>query len=510
MRTFLSLSLVLALVFSIAAPHLEAATKRTVSFPEVLSTDDLAHAYAAATAGGEKVRILVMPGHEPQFGGAEFAGYYEREFVVDIADALAADLRTDPNFEVFVARGNEGWNTDFTYYFDAQGRRIERFVEDHKEVMEKLEKRGRLQENDEQAAHNEARSDVALRLYGINKWANENDIDLVLHLHLNDDTDHAANQPGVNSGVAIYVPDSIYGNAKTSRAIAEPVFARLNAATATSTSGLEQKGILEDRDLIAIGAFNTADMPSLLIEYGYLYEPRLTGGGARTDVLKDYAYQTALGVRDYFGTTARPRFDTKVLPYTFTSDLLATTTASTTASTTAEAPDVRSIYALQSALRSLGHYPAAGSSLTTCPVDGFASACVTDAVKAFQKSKGLEETGTLGPSTRTALNAAFGIVTTAPVPSVPLAGACTAFTQTLVPNATDKETKGEVSRLQALLAKDPTVYPEALVTGYFGPATLSAVKRFQEKNAIVGKGSAGYGLVGPFTQGALLKTCSTS
>lgn len=51
-----------------------------------------------------------------------------------------------------------------------------------------------------------------------------------------------------------------------------------------------------------------------------------------------------------------------------------------------------------------------------------------------------------------------------------------------------------VQALQALLAADPTLYPEGLITGFYGPATAKAVKRFQEKNGI-----EGVGFVGPKT-----------
>jgi len=519
MRTSLSFLLTTTLILSIAfisfAPHLEAATKRSskVTFEETVSVDDLKTAYAEALAGGEKVRILIMPGHEPNFGGAEFQGYYERELVVDIADKLATELRTDGNFEVFVARGNEGWNDDFTYYFDKQGRKIERFVDDHKEVMEKLEKRNKLKENDAQAAHNEARTDVALRLYGINKWAGENDIDLVLHLHLNDETGHGPNTPGAYSGSAIYVPDNIYGNAKASKEIAEPILERLNATNATSNFGLETSGIVEDRELIAIGANNTSKVPSLLIEYGYIYEPRITGTGARTEVLTDFAFQTANGVKDFFGSAGRSQAATRVLPYQFTDDVLATSTASTTPQ------DARSIYALQAALRSLGFYPGTEASLSVCPVSGITNECITTAIQAFQAAKGLEQTGTLGPSTRIALNSAFGLSTPVQVASAPAVQtptpvaaptSCVAFSGTLAEDAVDADTNGEVTRLQTILAKDPAIYPEAKVTGYFGPATMAAIKRFQIKKGLATEGSAGYGLVGPATRAALLATCSTA
>lgn len=505
--SFLSIALIAGVAFVSSAPHLEAATRRTVTFDETVSVDDLMAAYAAAASGGEKVRILIVPGHEPDFGGTEFTGYYERAFVVDIAEKLATELRSDSNFEVLVARGTQGWNDDFTRYFDRQERRIERFVDDHKEDMEKLERRGRLEENEEQAAHNEARSDVALRLYGVNKWANENGVDLVLHLHLNDETGHATNVRGVHSGMAIYVPDEIYGNAKASEALAEPIFERLNTTNATSTFGLETAGILEDRELIAIGAYNTSEAPSLLIEYGYIYEPRITGEGARDEVFTDFAYQTALGVKDFFGSPGRARFATKALPYQFSLDLLATTTASTTPL------DARGMYALQAALRALGFYPGTEASLAECPVSGIGNECTMLAVKAFQASKGLEQTGTLGPQTRTALNTAFGLSTplaTVPPPQTPAPAACAAFTSALEPEATDADTNGEVTRLQTLLAKDVAVYPEGSITGYFGPATLAAVKRFQIKQGLVTESSPGYGLVGPATRAALRTACSTT
>lgn len=41
----------------------------------------------------------------------------------------------------------------------------------------------------------------------------------------------------------------------------------------------------------------------------------------------------------------------------------------------------------------------------------------------------------------------------------------------------------EVKKLQTFLAKDPAVYPQGIISGYFGPLTTAAVKRFQEKYA---------------------------
>lgn len=45
-------------------------------------------------------------------------------------------------------------------------------------------------------------------------------------------------------------------------------------------------------------------------------------------------------------------------------------------------------------------------------------------------------------------------------------------------------TGDNVKTLQAILSADPAVYPEGLITGYFGRLTAQAVKRFQKKHGI--------------------------
>ncbi|MEK9201335.1 MAG: peptidoglycan-binding protein, partial [Patescibacteria group bacterium] len=42
----------------------------------------------------------------------------------------------------------------------------------------------------------------------------------------------------------------------------------------------------------------------------------------------------------------------------------------------------------------------------------------------------------------------------------------------------------DVKQLQEVLKQDPEIYPEGLVTGFFGQKTAAAVKRFQEKHGI--------------------------
>src|SRR3989344_3410411 len=71
----------------------------------------------------------------------------------------------------------------------------------------------------------------------------------------------------------------------------------------------------------------------------------------------------------------------------------------------------------------------------------------------------------------------------------------------------------EVRQLQELLAKDPGIYPEGKVTGYFGALTKKAVQNFQKKYAIASSGNentTGYGLVGPKTLAKIKEVFGTT
>ncbi len=70
----------------------------------------------------------------------------------------------------------------------------------------------------------------------------------------------------------------------------------------------------------------------------------------------------------------------------------------------------------------------------------------------------------------------------------------------------------DVRRLQQFLARDTSIYPEAIVSGYYGALTEKAVQRWQVKYNIVSSGtpeSTGYGVVGPRTAAAVALLCTT-
>ncbi|MDO8490257.1 MAG: peptidoglycan-binding protein, partial [bacterium] len=73
------------------------------------------------------------------------------------------------------------------------------------------------------------------------------------------------------------------------------------------------------------------------------------------------------------------------------------------------------------------------------------------------------------------------------------------ITKTLRRGMTDEEVK----KLQEFLSMMPEIYPEGLVTGYFGPLTEKAVKKWQEGNGI-----ESVGIVGPKTRAKLSEVTS--
>lgn len=341
-----------------------------------------------------KVQILIVPGHQPESGGTEFGTIHERDLVVEIAEALAEHLRKNPHYDVMISRTGEEWHPTLLQYFASSKEKIAAFREVQAREMATHVASGRFVLEEEQVYHPAAPSAAALQLYGINLWASEQSYDLTIHLHLNDYAGRPWNRPGRYDGFAVYVPDRQYSNAATSRALGEAVSARLSRYHATSTLPMEDQGVVADRELIAVGANNSADSAALLIEYGYIYEPQFTVDTVRKAALEDYAYQTYLGIQDFLQDPVKDRYGARELPEWEEARF-------------GEGARGPGIYALQTALRYLGYYPPAGRNFSDCPISGILGSCTTTALKAFQHAEGIEETGNLGPKTRRALEEAL-------------------------------------------------------------------------------------------------------
>lgn len=252
----------------------------------------------------KKINILIVPGHEPHQGGTEYKDLKERDIAVDLALDLAGYLKTNPRYNVIISRGKDSWNPDIQSYFDNHWEDIKKFSQDEKDQMNLLIGQGKVIKVTDGVEHNTAPTNIALRIYGINKWSNEHDIDLAIHLHVNDYPRRKMTSAGAYSGFSIYVPDRQYSNARASTAIAQNIFKQLSSVNHVSNLPKEDAGIVEDQDLIAIGSHNSADAASILIEYGYIYEPQFANETVRAPYLQKAAYQTYLGIQDFFSAQA--------------------------------------------------------------------------------------------------------------------------------------------------------------------------------------------------------------
>jgi len=248
----------------------------------------------------EKIRILIVPGHEPSIGGTVFRDTNERDLVVEIGDSLKKLLETTGKYEVFITRSKTDWDPIFSNYFKTDWDEIISWKKGMKQTYTTMVSSGELQKPITNVRHNTVPPNQSIRLYGITKWVNENDMDLVVHLHINNDAEHWDNVAGTYSGFAIYVPQPGFTNAEKSRAIAEKVFKSLRKTNSVSTLGKESLGIVNESKLIAIGAYNSLKVPGILIEYGYIYEPKFANKTLRPKTIKTVSEETYIGIQNYF------------------------------------------------------------------------------------------------------------------------------------------------------------------------------------------------------------------
>ncbi|OHA18988.1 MAG: hypothetical protein A3H13_03595 [Candidatus Taylorbacteria bacterium RIFCSPLOWO2_12_FULL_48_11] len=270
-----------------------------VFFTDSITEGELKEAYAKAARGEGKVKILIVPGHDDDSWGTEYNGIREADLTMRVGEALAAQFAKNSAYEATLLRGRDGYLSAFETYFAEHREVVRAEVVAKKKIMKDLLAAGSV-ERVEGVGHNKAALDVALRLYAINKWANENAFHLVLHLHFNDFGGRTARNMNQYGGFALYVPDGQYSNARASYAVAESLFSELSSLFTKSNLPKEDAGIVPDQSLIAIGAYNTLDAVSVLIEYAYIYEAPLRTPSGRKEAIQRFADATYRGVERFF------------------------------------------------------------------------------------------------------------------------------------------------------------------------------------------------------------------
>lgn len=275
-----------------------AAQAAAVFFSDSSTPKTLRDAYRDAERGKGKFKILIVPGHDDQFSGAQYGGVREADINLAAAKLLAEEFERDKNIEVRLVRTDAGYDQEIADYFLEEREEIFEYRASQMTQMAEHLDSGAVKSN-VVVGHNFAQTEVAFRLWGINHWANEHDFDLLLHVHFNDVPRFDRSRPGWPTGFALYVPERQFSNAKGSMAVAEAIKESLSKSYRVSTLPGENQSPTEDQELIAIGSNNSLNASSVLIEYAYLYEPLVQNESLRSDTLERMARLTYEGVRDF-------------------------------------------------------------------------------------------------------------------------------------------------------------------------------------------------------------------
>ena len=247
-------------------------------------------------------KILIAPGHDNEVWGAEYGNIKEADMNLVLATQIYNMLKKDKRFDVYITRDKKGYTKEFADYFSKEKDAIITFKKNAKAETQTKIDNGIFQNVSGEVVHNAVNAETAIELYGINKWANENNIDAVINVHFNDYPRATNWTIGKYKGFVIYKPESQMSNAKESGKLAKRIFIQLSKKYGTSTYEKEKGGLVEDQKLIALGASGTLDknVNSILIEYGYIYQKIFRDTKTRHQAYKDMASLTVEGINNYF------------------------------------------------------------------------------------------------------------------------------------------------------------------------------------------------------------------
>ena len=267
----------------------------SIIFPEKVTPEILRQKYK----NGD-IKILIVPGHDKNSYGAQYRGVTEESLNAKLGFHLYNYIFSDPKFSPFITRTYEGeYQQWFINYAEGDKTEIKSWRDKLKSAMKSFLKTGAITKNTK-IFHNPTADNTSLNLYAINKWANENDIDIVLHLHFNDYPGRPYDLPGKYNGFSIYIPESQLPNYKVSQEIGESIKKQLSTILSPSNFPKEKDILIEDQQLIAVGSNASRNGASVLLEYGYIYEDKIYDKNLREQTLVNLAYQTYLGIKNYF------------------------------------------------------------------------------------------------------------------------------------------------------------------------------------------------------------------
>lgn len=247
------------------------------------------------------IRILIVPGHDNDVWGTQYNTLKEGDMTRVLASNIYTLLSKDKRFKVFITRNSLGYTKTFSDYFTEKREAIGLFKSDAKKKTAEKVKSGDFTV-EKGVPHISVSEDTAIKLYGINKWVNENKIDAVVHIHFDDEGRMSYGDIGSYKGFSVYYPDGELLNSIPSKKLAQNIFNKLKTKYQISTYEKESSGLVPDQKLIALGSNQTLnkDTKSVLIEYGYIYEKMFRKSTTRHQAYKTMADLTVKGIKNYF------------------------------------------------------------------------------------------------------------------------------------------------------------------------------------------------------------------
>ncbi len=253
-----------------------------------------------------KIKILLVPGHDDTVWGAQYGTRKEADMNLSVATRIYNLLSKDKRFEVHITRDGSslsGYTKEFADYYTNNLQDVISFEKDAKAKTQTNIDNGSYVEK-VNVPHHTVSSDIALRLYGFNKWADDNKMDAVINIHFNDYPRPDSWTIGKYSGFTVYFPDLQLANNLGSSQLAANIFVQLQKNYHTSTYPPELGGLIPDQKLIVMGSNGTlnSSVRAVLIEYGYIYEKKFRTKSTRLAAYDNMAQKTVTGIQKYFFT----------------------------------------------------------------------------------------------------------------------------------------------------------------------------------------------------------------
>lgn len=340
--------------FELHENEVEAATRETKTLGEILEKRQNYINRVSGRTTNKLVNILIVPGHDDEHTGAGFGTIREVDLNRALAKKLFNYLAEEKGINPVLSSTASGYNPIFERYFNQEESKIKKFIKDSKKSFSKkiIDQDLVLDQN---TFHNAAPGEMIQRLYGINRWVNNQDFDLVIHIHFNDYAGRKWNKEGKYDGFSIYTPSPVFENHDLSRVLADSVFEELQKIRPVSNLESEKEGVIEDNELIAVGANESLDAGAILVEYGYIYEPILNKIETRNTSLDYFAYATYKGVKKMLNEVPQEKEKLEVQ-------------ISKNKTSTANI-----VWQFQKTVE--GTYPPKGKSLRDCPISGYFGGC---------------------------------------------------------------------------------------------------------------------------------------